>query len=79
MAAFHLRNIPDELYARLRERAAQEGRSVNGEILAMLERELARPSGEELNRRLHELRAEFTLPTDAPKPEDLIREDRDNR
>ena len=79
MAAFHLRSIPDELYARLRERAAQAGRSVNGEILAILERDLGRPSAEELNRRLHELLGRIKLSPDAPKPEDLIREDRDAR
>jgi plasmid stability protein len=79
LAAFHLRNIPDHLYVSLRERAAREGRSVNAQILEILERDLARPSSEELNRRLHELRARFTLPPDAPKPEDLIRRDRDAR
>ena len=77
MAAFHLRNIPDELYARLRARAEAEGRSVNSEILTILERHLARPSAEELNQRLEDLRGAIKLARDTPTPEDLIREDRD--
>jgi plasmid stability protein len=79
VAAFHLRNIPDDLYAALRERAAREGRSMNAEILEIRERELSRPSPEEVKRRLHELRAAIKLPPDAPKPEELIRETRDSR
>lgn len=79
MPAFHLRNIPDDLYARLRKRARAEGRSINAEILAILERELDRPDPQELMRRLDELRSEWTLSPEAPKPEDLIREDRDSR
>ncbi len=77
MAAFHLRDIPDDTYAQLRERAARNGRSINAEVLWIVDRELGRPSGEELLQRLRRLRAEWTLPPDAPRPEDLIREDRD--
>jgi plasmid stability protein len=77
VAAFHLR-LPDELYARLRERARNDGRSINAEVLAILERELAGPSAEELNRRFDELRTRIKLPADAPRPEELIREDRDS-
>jgi antitoxin FitA len=78
VAAFHLRNIPDELYQRLRERAGREGRSINGEILSILERELTRPSPEEFMQRLEELRSRWTIPAGAPMPEDLIRADRDS-
>lgn len=77
MAAFHLR-LPDELYERLRERARSEGRSVNAKVIAILERDLARPTDEDFMRRLDELRARMTLPPDAPRPENLIREDRDS-
>lgn len=78
MAAFHLRDIPDETYARLRARAARNGRSINAEVLGIVERELGLPDGEELLARLRELHAEWTLPPDAPRPEDIIREDRDS-
>jgi hypothetical protein len=77
VAAFHLR-LPDELYERLRKRAAADGRSVNAQILSILERDLARPSHGEFMQRLDELRSRMILPPDAPKPEDLIRADRDS-
>ena len=79
MAAFHLRNIPEGLYERLRERAAQDGRSINAEILNILDRELSRPSPEEFEARLRDLHRRIRLSPDAPTPEQLIREDRDSR
>lgn len=36
MASVTLKNLPPELHARLKERAAAHGRSLNGEILALL-------------------------------------------
>jgi plasmid stability protein len=78
MVAFHIRNIPPELYERLRERARQEGRSVNAEVLSILERELSRLSPEEFERRLRDLHRRIRLTPDAPTPEQLIREDRDS-
>ncbi|HEY8774780.1 MAG TPA: Arc family DNA-binding protein [Gaiellaceae bacterium] len=78
MANFHLRDIPEPVYGKLQARAKKAGRSVNKELLSIVEKELARPTPEELDRRLRELRALIPpLPPDAPKPEDLIREDRD--
>jgi len=77
MAAFHLR-LSDALYARLRARAQSDGRSINAEVVTILERELARPDAGEFMRRLDELRSRMTLPADAAKPEDLIRADRDS-
>jgi len=41
MATLHVRNVPDELYERLRERARAGGRSIGAEIVVMLEHELA--------------------------------------
>lgn len=79
MAAFHLRDIPDDLYARLRERAQRNGRSVNAELLRIVDKELGGPEPSEWSRRLDALLEEWTLPPDAPRPEDLIRADRDSR
>jgi plasmid stability protein len=78
VAAFHLRNIPDELYERLRQRAGREGRSINAEILSILERELTRPDLDEFMRRLDELRSRWTIPAGSPRPEGQIRADRDS-
>src|SRR4051795_10833849 len=44
MPALHVRNVPDPLYAKLRARAEHEGRSINGEAIAILEEALSRPS-----------------------------------
>ena len=41
MATLHVRNVPDELYERLRTQAARNGRSIGGEIIVMLEAMLA--------------------------------------
>src|SRR3954465_7976154 len=46
--ALHVRNVPDELYEKLRARAEREGRSINGEAIAVLEEALARPSPSEV-------------------------------
>jgi plasmid stability protein len=75
---FHLRDIPEPLYKRLQERAHKAGRSVNKELLHIVEKDLARPTPEELDARLRALRKKMRLPPDAPRPEDLIREDRDS-
>ncbi|MGH2902612.1 MAG: FitA-like ribbon-helix-helix domain-containing protein [Solirubrobacteraceae bacterium] len=41
MATLYVRNVPAELYAELRRWAEAAGRSVNAEVLALLEREVA--------------------------------------
>jgi plasmid stability protein len=79
MAAFHVRDIPPELLERLRARAAAEGRSMNAEILTILERELSRRTPEEVMQSIRERRDRIALSPKAPRPEDLIREGRDSR
>jgi plasmid stability protein len=79
VAAFHVRDIPPELLEKLRERARLDGRSMNAEILAILERELGRPSPEEWLRQLDERRKRYEGRKFDPPPEALIREDRDSR
>lgn len=44
MVTLTLKNIPDEVHARLKESAERNRRSLNSEILARLERELAAPT-----------------------------------
>jgi plasmid stability protein len=79
VAAFHVRDIPPELLERLRERARREGRSMNAEVLAILERELDRPTPEEWLRGLDAAIARYAGRDWGPPPEVLIREDRDSR
>jgi len=47
MAALQVKNFPDDLHAKLRRRAAREGRSVSGYVLAILRDDLERPDWQE--------------------------------
>jgi plasmid stability protein len=38
MAILHVRNVPEELYARLKERAESQRRSLSSEVITLLER-----------------------------------------
>ncbi len=78
MATLYVRNLPSELYDELKRWADETGRSVNGEVLALLEREaLRRRDREEFERKLAELGRRYKPLKGSLKPEDLIREDRD--
>jgi plasmid stability protein len=79
VAAFHIRDLPQEQLERLRERAEQHGRSMNAEVLAILDNELSRPSPEEWLRRLDDAIERYADRRWDPAPEVLIREDRDSR
>ena len=78
--ALHIRDVPPDVVEALRESARSSGRSLNAELVVVLG-EAARRHRERgtLTRRLAEIAARVNLPPDAPKPEDLIREDRDSR
>jgi plasmid stability protein len=80
MPALHIRGVPTDVVEALRERARSSGRSLNAELIVLLT-EGARRHRERgtLTRRLAEIAERVNLPPDAPRPEDLIREDRDNR
>ncbi len=49
MATLHVRNVPDDLYERLRHSAATKHRSLSAEIIDLLESGVAssRPRGED--------------------------------
>jgi len=80
MPALHIRDVPTDVVETLRERARSSGRSLNAELIVLLT-EGARRHRERgtLTRRLAEIAERVNLPPDAPRPEDLIREDRDSR
>ncbi len=44
MANLQVKNVPDELYAAAKQRAAQENLNLSELVLQLLRRELARPS-----------------------------------
>jgi plasmid stability protein len=80
MATLYVRNVPHDVYRRLQARARHNGRSVNAEALEILAAATAREQRETpITDRLAEIAREINLPADAPKPEDLIRADRDSR
>jgi hypothetical protein len=80
MPAVHIRNVDEAVLATLRDAARENDRSLNAELVATLEERAARHRQRgEMTRRLAEIADRVRLPPDAPKPEDLIRVDRDSR
>jgi plasmid stability protein len=78
VATLYVRDVPERLYKRLRARARRNGRSLNAEVLELLEEVAVRDgNAATITERLRRLAAEMPLPADAPKPEDIIRELRD--
>ena len=76
----HLRNVPTKVYDGLRRRAKQNGRSMNAEAVALLEEAIDREQRRgTITDELRRLAEEINLPPDAPKPEEIIREARDER
>jgi plasmid stability protein len=61
MANLSLKNVPADLHRKLKQRAREHHRSLNGEIIASLQEAVAprRFDAEEAARRLRELRARY--------------------
>ncbi len=72
-----IKNAPDDLVARLKERAAKHHRSLQGELLAIIE-EAVRPHRKKtVDEVLAEIRSlGLSTPSESA---DMIREDRDGR
>jgi plasmid stability protein len=80
MATLYVRDVPEKLYKRLRARARRNGRSLNAEVLELIDEAVLRElTSEEITERLAKLAAEIDLPPEAPRPEDIIREERNRR
>ena len=80
MATLYVRDVPERLYKRLRARARRNGRSLNAEVLELIDEAMLRElTSDEITDRLAELAAQIDLPQDAPRPEDIIRQERDRR
>lgn len=77
MSILHVRNVPEELYTRLKESAEMQHRSLSAEVIALLEWALA--GTERSSRALWSIRRRrFYSPTAAGAPDStrLLREDR---
>jgi plasmid stability protein len=80
VATLYVRDVPEKLYKRLRARARRNGRSLNAEVLELIDEAVLRElASDEITDRLAELAAEIDLPPDAPRPEGIIREERNRR
>jgi plasmid stability protein len=80
VATLYVRDVPEKLYKRLRARARRNGRSLNAEVLELIDEAVLRElTSDEITDRLAKLAAEIDLPPDAPRPEDIIRQERDRR
>ena len=78
MATLQIRDMPDEVYEALAERAQTQRRSVEEQAIVELTQRLpseARRQRMEVIERLSTMKSPLT--PDAPDPVDLIREDRD--
>jgi plasmid stability protein len=76
----NIRNVPENVVTSLKRHAKDHGRSLNAEVVQVLTDSAERyEQAADLLRELDELRAEWLLPEDARRPEDLIREARDER
>ena len=89
-----IKDVPDELAERLRQRAARHHRSLQGELMAMLEAAASEPAApapgmptllvrrgtKTIEQTAAELRARFPEPIQGgPLAVDIIRADRDSR
>ena len=80
MATLHVRDVPTDVYEDLRSRAQREGVSINAMVIRILQETADRDREKsDLRLRLEAIARRINLPADAPKPEDLIRDDRDGR
>ena len=79
MASLQIRDLPDDVYRALAERARRQGRSLAQQALFEL-RKLAEVEAEERRRRVLETLRRRKWPEQLaalPDPVDLVREDRD--
>jgi plasmid stability protein len=80
VATLYVHDVPEKNYKRLQARARRNGRSLNAEVLELIDEAVLRElTPDEITDRLAELAAQIDLSQDAPRPEDLIREERDRR
>lgn len=79
MATLHVRNVPDDIYQRLRKKAEASNRSLSAEVVVLLRDSLEnrRPSQRELLDEIRRRRSFRPADVGAPDSTRLLREDRD--
>jgi len=78
MAILHVRNVPDELYDRIRRRAQAQNRSISAEVITLLDRALLETERSQDDVLASIQRRRFFEPSEvgAPDSTSLLREDR---
>ncbi len=78
MPTLYVRNIPDELYARIRRRARAQNRSISAEVIMLLDRALAEAerSQSDVLADIQRRRTFYPAQAGAPNSTVLLREDR---
>lgn len=80
MPSLQVRELPEDLYNRLQERANAEHRSLAQETIVLLRTALDIPDSRRAERKLildRIRRRHISIPEGAPDPVDLVRADRD--
>jgi antitoxin FitA len=79
MPTLHVRNVPDDLYARLRQRAAAQNRSLSAEVISLLDAALEGSTAAQaaVLERIRRRRFFEPAAADAPESTSLLREDRE--
>lgn len=79
MATLHIRNVPDELYERLRQRAEMQHRSLSAELITLLETVLDHPqrTPAEILTSIRHRRYFKPSAVGAPDSTSLLQQDRD--
>jgi plasmid stability protein len=75
MGTLYVREVPEPTLERLRARARANSRSLNSEVLEILDEVTSRDDAELITQRLEELAARIRLPSS--RIDDLIRKDRE--
>jgi antitoxin FitA len=80
MPTLYVRDVPDELYQKVKDRAQRRRRSLSAEVVTiidqMIERDAAREASLEALERITERRRSYTPPPDAVDSLTMLREDR---
>ncbi|MBV9387571.1 MAG: hypothetical protein JOZ78_14220 [Chroococcidiopsidaceae cyanobacterium CP_BM_ER_R8_30] len=81
MATLHVRNVPDDLYARLKQLASAQNRSISAQAVSLLEEALEsqsqRQNQSEILAEIRRRRRVNPMNFGLPDSTSLIREDRD--
>lgn len=79
MPVLHVRNVPEQLYERIRQQARQQNRSISAEVIILLNRALAQPERSQAEVLANIRRRRSFQPADqhAPDSTSLLRQDRE--